>query len=55
MIFAGALALTDFIHSRPPAEAVWIAQFFIGMMVGVKYSGITVAEVKRDIKAGANE
>ena len=53
MIFAGALALLGFIHSRPPAEAAWVAQFFIGMMVGVKYSGITAAEVRRDIKAGA--
>ena len=52
MILSGIFALTGLIHSRPPAEAVWVAQFFIGMMVGVKYSGITAAEVRRDILAG---
>ncbi|MEM7242550.1 MAG: AbrB family transcriptional regulator [Pseudomonadota bacterium] len=52
MIFSGILALLGFIHSRPPAEAVWVAQFFIGMMVGVKYSGITIEEVRRDIVSG---
>ena len=38
---------------RPPAEAIWAAQFFIGMTVGVKYTGITLAEVRRDLVAGA--
>lgn len=52
MIFAGVLALSGLITSRPPAEAVWVAQFFIGMMVGVKYAGITMAEVRRDLLAG---
>ncbi|MEM0978167.1 MAG: AbrB family transcriptional regulator [Pseudomonadota bacterium] len=52
MIVAGFFAVIDMIHSRPPAEVVWAAQFFIGMMVGVKYTGITWEEVKRDIAAG---
>lgn len=53
MIAAGIAALAGFLQHRPPAEAIWAAQFFIGMTVGVKYSGITLAEVQRDLVAGA--
>ncbi len=52
MILAGALALGGIIENRPPAEAIQVAQFFIGMVVGVKYSGITMAEVRRILIAG---
>ena len=52
MILAGALSLAGVIHQRPPAEAIQAAQFFIGMVVGVKYSGITFAEVRRFLVAG---
>ncbi|MFO6466210.1 AbrB family transcriptional regulator [Jannaschia sp. KMU-145] len=52
MILAGALALAGIIEQRPPAEAIQAAQFFIGMVVGVKYSGITLAEVRRFLVAG---
>ncbi|MEO1640103.1 MAG: AbrB family transcriptional regulator [Pseudomonadota bacterium] len=51
MILAGALALTGVLEHRPPAEAIWAAQFFIGMTVGTKYSGVTGAEVRRDVAA----
>lgn len=53
MIAAGLAALTGFLTQRPPAEAIWLAQFFIGMTVGVKYTGITMDEVRRDLAAGA--
>lgn len=52
MIFAGAAAVAEVLVVRPPAEAIWAAQFFIGMTVGVKYSGITIVEVRRDLAAG---
>ncbi len=51
LIFAAVLALTGLLQHRPPAEAVWAAQFFIGMTVGTKYAGVTGAEVRRDVAA----
>ncbi|MEO1732155.1 MAG: AbrB family transcriptional regulator [Pseudomonadota bacterium] len=39
------------LSNRPPAEAIWAAQFFIGMTVGTKYVGITMAEIRRDLAA----
>ena len=53
MIAAAIAALSGFLTQRPPAEAIWLAQFFIGMTVGVKYTGITMTEVRRDLVAGA--
>ena len=47
-----ALSLGDFIHTRPPREAILAAQFFIGMGVGAGYSGITLAEIRRVVLAG---
>nr|WP_281494187.1 AbrB family transcriptional regulator [Jannaschia sp. S6380] len=52
MIAAGALSLAGVIQTRPPAEAIQAAQFFIGLVVGVKYSGITWAEVRRIFVSG---
>jgi len=52
LIVAAACALAGLLHHRPPAEAIWAAQFFIGMTVGVKYTGITMTEVRRDLAAG---
>jgi len=51
MILAGILALTGVLQHRPPAEAIWAAQFFIGMTVGTKYAGVTAAEVRTDVTA----
>jgi membrane AbrB-like protein len=51
MILAGILALTGVLNFRPPAEAIWAAQFYIGMIVGTKYAGVTGAEVRRDVAA----
>ena len=51
MILAALMALTGILQHRPPAEAIWAAQFFIGMTVGTKYAGVTGAEVRRDVAA----
>ncbi len=51
MIAAAALAITGLLQTRPPAEAIWAAQFFIGMSVGSKYAGVTGREVRRDVAA----
>ncbi len=51
MILAAILALTGILQHRPPAEAIWAAQFFIGMTVGTKYVGVTGEEVRRDVAA----
>ena len=52
LILTAAVTLSGGLHHRPPAEAVWAAQFFIGMGLGSKYAGITVGEVRRDLVAG---
>ncbi|MEP4247090.1 AbrB family transcriptional regulator [Tateyamaria sp.] len=52
LIMAALFAVVGLLQHRAPAEAIWAAQFFIGMTVGVKYSGITMTEVRRDIAAG---
>lgn len=52
LIVAAIAALAGVLQHRPPAEAIWMAQFFIGMTVGVKYVGITMSEVRRDLVAG---
>ncbi len=52
LILTAAVTLADGLHYRPPAEAIWAAQFFIGMTIGSKYAGITLEEVRRDLAAG---
>ncbi|MGB5558420.1 MAG: AbrB family transcriptional regulator [Paracoccaceae bacterium] len=52
LIVTAGLSLAGIIHSRPPAEMIWIAQFFIGISVGAKYSGITTRELRHDVLAG---
>ncbi|MEM8793644.1 MAG: AbrB family transcriptional regulator [Pseudomonadota bacterium] len=52
LIVTAALSLTDVIHFRPPAEAILAAQFFIGTGIGVKYAGVTLEELRRDVLAG---
>ncbi len=52
LILTAALTLANGLHNRPPAEAIWAAQFFIGMSIGSKYTGITMQEVRRDLAAG---
>ncbi|PWK57377.1 hypothetical protein C8D95_10219 [Silicimonas algicola] len=52
MIMTAALSFAGLIHSRPPAEAILAAQFFIGMGIGVGYTGVTWYELRRHVVAG---
>ena len=51
LIVSGAVSLAGGLHFRPPAEAMWVAQFFLGLGIGVKYAGITLAEIRRVLAA----
>ena len=51
LILAGILSVTGILSHRPPAEAIWMAQYFLGIGIGVKYVGITMQEFRRDIVA----
>ncbi len=51
LLVAAGFALAGVLQQRPPAEAVWAAQFFIGMGVGTKYAGVNLHEVRRDVTA----
>lgn len=52
LILAAIASLTGVLHSRPPAEAIWAAQYFIAIGIGTKYVGITGQELRRDVGAG---
>ena len=52
MIVTAALSLGDVIHSRPPAEAILVAQLFIGLGIGVQYVGVTLRELRSFILSG---
>lgn len=52
LIAAACLTVAGILEHRPPAELVWAAQFFIGVTIGSKYVGITLAEIRRDLLAG---
>lgn len=52
LLLAAVFAIAGILDQRPPAEAIWAAQFFIGMGVGSKYAGVTMAEVRTDVTAG---
>lgn len=52
MILTAALSLGDFIHTRPPREAILVAQFFIGCAIGVQFVGVTLRELRRVVAAG---
>lgn len=52
LILSAVVTLSGGLHVRPPVEAIWAAQFFIGMSIGAKYAGITMGEVRRDLAAG---
>ncbi|MCY4153298.1 MAG: AbrB family transcriptional regulator [Aestuariivita sp.] len=52
LILTGIVTLAGGLNSRPPAEALWAAQFFIGLSIGARYAGISVVEVRRDLLAG---
>ncbi len=52
LILAACASLAGILHTRPPAEAIWAAQYFIAIGIGTKYVGITAQELRRDIAAG---
>ncbi len=52
LILTAILSLTGVIENRPPAEAILAAQLFIGLTIGVYYTGITLQEVRKDVLAG---
>ncbi|MEZ5797905.1 MAG: AbrB family transcriptional regulator [Paracoccaceae bacterium] len=52
MILAAVLSLSGIVTTRPPTEMIWAAQLFIGLSVGVKYTGITAREIRIDVGAG---
>lgn len=53
MILAAAFSLGGLLQMRPPAEAILVAQFFIGTGIGIHYVGVTVRELRHIIAAGA--
>ena len=53
MILAAVASLAGLLHHRPPAEAILAAQFFIGLGIGARYRGVTLAEVRSIVLAGA--
>ena len=53
LILAALLTLAGVLQHRPPAEAIMAAQFFIGTGIGLNYRGVTLAELRRDVAAGA--
>ncbi len=52
LILTAGLSLSGLVTHRPPAELIWASQFFIGIAVGAKYSGITGRELRVDVGAG---
>lgn len=52
LIVAAIAAQFSLLENRPPAEAIWVAQFFIGMTIGSKYVGITLKEARHDLVSG---
>lgn len=52
MIVTGALSLAGIVHFRPPAEAILVAQYFIGIGIGVGYVGVTLHELRRVVLSG---
>ncbi|MEM7060452.1 MAG: AbrB family transcriptional regulator [Pseudomonadota bacterium] len=51
LIVAGVASMAGLLTVRPPAEAMLIAQFFLGIGIGVKYAGITMSEIRRVLTA----
>ncbi|MEN0001741.1 MAG: AbrB family transcriptional regulator [Pseudomonadota bacterium] len=51
LILTALVTVFGGLQNRPPAEAIWAAQFFIGMTIGAKYTGITTAELRHDVMA----
>jgi membrane AbrB-like protein len=54
MIITAALSLGGVIHSRPPVEAIVVAQLLIGLGIGVQYVGVTLRELRSFILSGVS-
>lgn len=52
MVIASIASLLGLLHERPPREAILFAQVFVGLGIGVYYTGLTLQELKRDIVSG---
>ncbi len=52
MVVTATFSMLGLIHARPPAEAILVAQFLIGIGIGVGYVGVTWPELRRDVAAG---
>jgi uncharacterized protein len=52
MITTAALSLAGIITQRPPAEAIMLAQLFIGIGIGVQYVGVTLRELRGFVLSG---
>lgn len=51
MFATAALSLAGLVTHRPPVEAIWAAQFVIGLSVGARYAGMTLRELRVDVGA----
>lgn len=52
LILTAMASVSGILTTRPPAEAIWAAQYFIALGIGVKYVGITAREIRHDVVAG---
>ncbi len=52
LILSAILSASGVLTQRPPAEMIWGAQFFIGLAVGSKYTGVTLRELQDIVLAG---
>ena len=52
LILTAIASLAGILHTRPPTEAIWAAQYFIAIGIGTKYVGITAQELRHDVAAG---
>ena len=52
LVLTAISSITGILHTRPPVEAIWAAQYFIALGIGVKYVGVTAQEIRKDILAG---
>ena len=47
LILTAIASITGILHTRPPVEAIWAAQYFIALGIGVKYVGVTAQEIRK--------
>ena len=52
MLVTAALSLSGLIHTRPPGEAIIVAQLFIGVSIGAQYVGVTLRELRVFVLSG---